>query len=220
MNQPARISVENVDEFAKTCVLLEKQFDEMKWIKNYKRKNVSKTPCYSMVFGEVCVRCHGLRKASNNKKYPKVYDTLQQLGSQLRLDNGDPFPFRSITINKNLPCLPHIDKYNKGNSVILTLGKFAGGKLGILQTEGPKSYDVWERPLMFDGSKLVHWTEPFEGTRYSVIFFNLKIRARDQVLAAPLIKKRKRNQNNKHVAISETHHGNLPGRKRVQVPKT
>ncbi len=152
-NIPAWVSVEDVTEFQRTCMLVEKHFDEMKWVRNYKRKNVSKTPCYSMVFGEICVPYHGLREAVNNNKFAEVYKTLLHLGSQIRLENGAAFQFRAITINKNLACLPHIDKYNQGNSVILTLGKFTGGKLGI-QQEGSKTYDVWYRPLRFDGSKL------------------------------------------------------------------
>jgi len=34
-----------------------------------------------------------------------------------------------------------------------------------------EKYDILMRPLKFNGSKLKHWTMPFEGDRYSFIYY-------------------------------------------------
>ncbi len=47
------------------------------------------------------------------------------------------------------------------------LGGFSGGELII---EGVP-YDIKFKPMEFDGWKLRHWTAPFEGERYSLVWF-------------------------------------------------
>ena len=80
------------------------------------------------------------------------------------------FTFNAIQINKNLLCPPHRDKNNYGTSLIFSLGDFEGGNLNV---EG-QSIDIYEQPFEFDGSKQTHYTEDFDGERYSVVLFNLK----------------------------------------------
>ena len=142
---------------------LEREFDSMKWIK-YTRKNVSAAPCYSMTFGEVIRPYHGRCLSACNRKFPKVYALLQQLSARLQ------FTHSSYTVNKNLECLPHRDKNNVGDSIILSLGKFTGGELNI---EG-KLYDIYRRPLRFNGAASTHSTEKFEGNRYSIVLYNIR----------------------------------------------
>ena len=93
-----------------------------------------------------------------------MYQLLQQLSMNLRFNHS------SYTLNKNLECLPHKDKNNLGDSLILSFGNFSGGNLLI---EG-KKFDIYKRPLQFNGSLLTHSTEPFQGTRYSIVFYNIK----------------------------------------------
>jgi hypothetical protein len=143
--------------------LLETEFNNMKWIKN-KRNNVSEVPCFSMTFGEVMRPYHGRSQSAANKKFPKVYFLLQQLSIMYKLEHS------SYTINKNLECLPHRDKNNVGDSVIVSLGKFKGGRLIV---EG-KYFDICRKPFKFNGAKQTHRTEPFEGNRYTIVFYNIK----------------------------------------------
>jgi hypothetical protein len=123
--------------------------------------------------GKFIVLIMGVGLSSNSTKFPHVYQALLQLGSCF------DFPFESITINKNLCCLPHLDKNNVGDSIIVSLGNFRGGEIGVaVQPKAaaglPMKFQINRRPLLFNGSKLVHWTEPFEGERYSIVFFNMK----------------------------------------------
>lgn len=180
---PEWVHISNPVEFLAACQKVEKLFDEMKWIKNYERKNVSQTGCFSMVFGEIFRPYHGLSVAANNQKFQTVYEALQKLGSHFETSKCGR-SYRSITTNKNLECLPHLDKNNVGSSIILSLGKFQGGEVGVQlanleqgaqEKKGKQMlYNVYYQPLRFDGSKLLHWTQPFQGTRYSIVFFLTK----------------------------------------------
>ncbi len=76
---------------------------------------------------------------------------------------------------------------------------------------------------MFDGSKLMHWTEPFEGTRYSIVFFHTKIKQKIRARVRPtpaLPSRKKKRKNNNNVEICEAHNGNLSGWEWEQVPET
>lgn len=79
------------------------------------------------------------------------------------------FDFNAVQINKNVLCPPHKDSWNVGNSLIFSLGDFVGGELNV---EG-EVIDIYEAPYIFNGSKLEHSTEPFEGERYSVVLFKV-----------------------------------------------
>ena len=107
----------------------------------------------------------GIREGNNNKKYETVYNQLKKLIREIAPD----FEYTSITINKNFKCLPHKDKANIKPSLIIGLGNYTGGELNI---EGVK-YDINANPLIFNGSLLEHSTEPFTGTRYSIVFYSI-----------------------------------------------
>ncbi len=97
---------------------------------------------------------------------PKLWDILTEFIKKGTFD-GPEFNFTSITINKNFQCQPHVDKNNVGLSYIIGLGDYVGGELTI---EG-KQYDIHNQWLLFDG-KQKHWTEPFEGTRYTLVYYS------------------------------------------------
>ena len=82
-------------------------------------------------------------------KNPSIYNECRRLFPD--------FDFESVIINKNLLCPPHKDTNNIGDSLIIGLG---------------------DSPLIFNGSKLTHYTDEFEGDRYSVILFNSKLASR------------------------------------------
>ena len=153
---------------------LEKSLGEvMKWKKNYGRKNVKPLgdkSCYSTSFGMVKTFEHGnhgtpgLYPASNNTLHPQVYAQLQELATLLKLE------VTSFCVNKNLQCRPHIDKLNVGDSTIVGLGDYEGGELIV---EG-KYIDIHYKPYCFNGAEKKHATAPFQGTRYSIIFYTQK----------------------------------------------
>jgi hypothetical protein len=80
-----------------------------------------------------------------------------------------PVPYTSIQVNQNYNCKPHRDIHNCGTSYIVAFGEYTGGRLVI---EG-KSFDVQYRPVLFDGSKLLHSTTPFEGNRVSIVYHTI-----------------------------------------------
>jgi hypothetical protein len=51
--------------------------------------------------------------------------------------------------------------------MIVGLGYYVGGKLAVEGT----NYDIRFQPLEFDGWKLRHWTIPFEGERFALVWF-------------------------------------------------
>jgi FkbM family methyltransferase len=86
-----------------------------------------------------------------------------------RLEGARP-PSTHCAINRNAEFVPHVDSgTGQGQSVsmIVGLGDFDGGSIFV---EG-QSYDIRYQPLEFDGWKQRHWTEPFRGERYSLVWF-------------------------------------------------
>jgi len=78
-------------------------------------------------------------------------------------------PFTSIQVNQNMTCSAHRDKGNTGMSAIVAFGNYSGGDLVV---EG-KSHDINRKILLFDGSKEEHYTAPFTGDRYSIVFHTI-----------------------------------------------
>jgi hypothetical protein len=78
-------------------------------------------------------------------------------------------------VNKNLPCKPHRDTGNVGNSLIIGFGAYTGGRLALEAHDGSPGcaveYDVARRFVRFDGARRTHWTLPFEGERYTAVFY-------------------------------------------------
>jgi hypothetical protein len=81
--------------------------------------------------------------------------------------HGD-FSFTSITLNYNYAAKPHRDSSHvDGLARIIALGDFTGGELHV---EGKGALSVKNRWVDFDG-RLLHSVAPFEGERYSLVFF-------------------------------------------------
>jgi len=119
------------------------------------------------------------------------------LVAALRAQDPD-FPFTAIQLNYNYASRPHIDKNNLGCSYIVGFGGYEGGglwvqdeaatgDLAVEHTMDPTGDDVSTEYLAgerylgrvedinqqwveFDGNKL-HFTLPFTGTRYSLVYF-------------------------------------------------
>lgn len=140
----------------------------IKFPKTKTRKNISSNIIEAFVLGEVNYRGQKLLnyKTRGPSKYNKVFpNLLNKLDSLIKSYDKD-FTYTTIQLNKNIKSPPHIDKNNIGNSYIIGLGNYTGGELII---EG-KEYDIHNKFLKFDGN-MGHWTNDFNGTRYSIIFF-------------------------------------------------
>merc|ERR1719410_2127596 len=106
-------------------------------------------------------------------------------------DNWPPelprdWPFTSISVNCDYAAKRHRDKLNAGPSLWKCFGDFRGGKLRYWPRDpgSKKLRDIstlreqdavlldgtGEHALVFDG-KCAHAVEPFEGKRFSLVFF-------------------------------------------------
>jgi tRNA U38,U39,U40 pseudouridine synthase TruA len=79
-------------------------------------------------------------------------------------------PSSHCAINCNAQFVPHVDSgrgLGQITSMIVGLGDYVGGALSVEGSEHPIRY----RPLQFDGWRLRHWTKPFAGQRFSLVWF-------------------------------------------------
>ncbi len=158
-----------------------KELQSIKWEKNHYRPNVSGLneeltkkykrnyghPCYSYTFGLIRPWSSPKdEKVLSNvaKKYPKLYQLLKDYIKEL-----DPtFEYTHITANKNIVCQRHTDKYNKTPSLAIGLGDYTGGLLYVNEI----GHDIRYKPLIFHGNQ-EHYTDAFEGERFSLIYYSL-----------------------------------------------
>lgn len=102
------------------------------------------------------------------------------LGNEGCDDNASPMmpynkrhqrlPSSHCAINSNAQFTPHVDSgrgAGQSVSMIVGLGDYAGGDIRIEKG----SHDIRYRPVQFDGWKLRHWTQPFQGERFSLVWF-------------------------------------------------
>tara|TARA_R100000654_G_scaffold12996_1_gene28254 strand:- start:2651 stop:3268 length:618 start_codon:yes stop_codon:yes gene_type:complete len=80
-----------------------------------------------------------------------------------------------IQINKNWWSPPHYDSGNVGESYIVGLGDYTGGETVVDYGDHIEKYDIKNKFVKFDGSKYEHWTNKFEGNRYSLVFYTHKL---------------------------------------------
>ena len=102
---------------------------------------------------------------SFDRDNPHIYPIIRDFVN----DNIPSFDFNAGYINKNVQMIPHKDKNNCDTSLIFGLGDYTGGRLMI---EG-KPYEIRNKVLEFDGKRKEHWTEYFEGDRYSVVIYKI-----------------------------------------------
>ena len=105
----------------------------------------------------------------------KVVDDHPELDGILKEYKDIYFPhfdYKQVQLNKNFLAPKHTDSENTGQSILIGFGDYTGGKAVVNFDGNIKKYDVRESYLEFNGSKYEHWVEPFEGTRYSIVFFD------------------------------------------------
>ena len=95
---------------------------------------------------------------------------------QLLLDFAQkhvPFPWDGITVNDSYSSAPHRDKGNEGLSYTVSFGDFTGGALCIQNGSTHVEIDTRHRGYLFDGASQLHWTAPFQGRRFCLVFYNI-----------------------------------------------
>ena len=121
----------------------------------------------SQTYGLVQRRCLPPDLSRTSWKNPPLYKMLMDYAKK-----NVTVPFTSIQVNDNVVCAKHKDKGNVGLSYIVAFGDYTGGELNVEGT----LYDIRYKPLLFDGSKMLHGTQPYTGSRFSIVFFTIQPR--------------------------------------------
>mgnify|MGYP003324323024 FL=1 len=110
-------------------------------------------------------------KASAKDKYQKLYSVAKEVMKK----HNPNFRYTSIQINKNNRTAKHVDANNVGVSYMLGVGDYVGGDIMIYDADGknPKQYPTRNKWIKFDGSKYPHETTPFQGTRYTLVYYDV-----------------------------------------------
>ncbi len=104
-----------------------------------------------------------------SREHPNIDNLLLTFLNNHRPD----FIYTSVYITKNCQSKPHKDSGNSTSSIIISFGDHVGGNL-FVEEDFRKThlFNIRTYSLEFDGRSYKHWTEPFQGTRYSLIFYN------------------------------------------------
>ena len=109
-----------------------------------------------------------IQTSSYSKKYPYMMTLFKKF-----IDSHySQFKFRSVYVNKNTICKEHLDSKNVGESLLVGLGSYTGGRTTLYIDDKPLCFHIKSNSLIFNGSEIPHKSESFKGTRYSLVFFN------------------------------------------------
>ena len=120
----------------------------------------------SQTFGVVNRRCLPPDYCRLCWARPYLYKLLLEFGAKYI-----PIPFTSITVNDCFRAAPHRDKGNVGDSVVVAFGDYQGGGLRMHEGVLEGVYDIKHAGIQADFSKITHSVEPFEGRRFSLVFY-------------------------------------------------
>lgn len=104
---------------------------------------------------------------SGNLLFPELMFRAFELERALMPDR---LPSSTIAINKKAQFLPHLDSgagAGQGISMIVGLGDYSGGEIVV---EG-KPHDIRYKAIEFNGWTQRHWNLPFDGERFSLVWF-------------------------------------------------
>ena len=85
-------------------------------------------------------------------------------------------PWDGCTVNDSYESKEHRDKGNEGLSYTVSFGDFTGGKLAVfdgLAPGGQSEYDTRHKGYLFNGAENIHWTTPFTGRRFCLVFYSI-----------------------------------------------
>ena len=112
----------------------------------------------------------GSQMPASNAAFPELVKAAFNLERALLPDRE---PSSTIAVNRNAQFRPHTDSgagAGQSLSMIVALGDYVGGELMV---EGMKK-DIRYKKVEFDGWKQRHYTLPFAGERYSLVWFTPK----------------------------------------------
>ena len=131
-----------------------------------------------------------LQKGGNlpktNVRFPELADAVFSLEDKLRRigaiedfrgdDGDDDIGSASCTINCHAAFLPHTDSgVSAGLSYTVGLGDYLGGDLVIEdfneKTITEQNINIRYSPFAMEGWRQRQWTQPFEGERFSLVWF-------------------------------------------------
>lgn len=119
-------------------------------------------------------RFKGLYNTKIVDLYPELEDIFYEFGEKWF---GD-FEFDSVQMTKNFEIMTHKDTKNIGDSIVCGFGYYTGGELVVkgdcwqkLINEYDYAHNIQEKYVKFNGYENYHYVLPFEGTRYSLVFF-------------------------------------------------
>jgi len=118
----------------------------------------------SQCLGIVNKRCLPPNLSRQSWRNPYLHHLLMKFAAK-----NINIPFTSIQVNQNMTCAAHKDKGNLGISAIVAFGDYSGGDLVV---DGVH-HDIKNKVLLFDGSKEEHYTAPFSGERFSLVFHTI-----------------------------------------------
>ena len=129
--------------------------------------------------------CGAIRNCAANTKHPELFTFLKELIKT----HDDRFKYTTINVNRNIQCKEHLDAHNIGDSIIVGLGDYTGGAFVVKKYEktiksaaGPPrwalyrqdtEYDINENFVRFCGFRNKHCTRPFDGERFSIVYFTM-----------------------------------------------
>ena len=113
--------------------------------------------------------CKNLFETTFMTHHPELKTIFQQL---VNLHCPEPFTVDQVQINHNWQSPPHRDAGNVGESWIIGLGDYEGGETVVEFPKEHIEYNIKNTFIKFNGSKYIHWTKPYEGNRYSLVFYN------------------------------------------------
>jgi tRNA U38,U39,U40 pseudouridine synthase TruA len=110
------------------------------------------------------------KQPKSNSLFPGLVKAAFELERNLCPDRE---PSSTIAINRNAQFRPHTDSgagAGQSTSLIVGFGTYSGGELMV---EG-EMRDIRYKAIEFNGWKERHWTMPFGGERYSLVWFTPK----------------------------------------------
>lgn len=141
---------------------LKKAYDSYKIPIYGERFNSGKGRSQSM--GILPRRNYGVGESRNNDTWPDILREARALAKIICPDLN----YTTIMVNIDYTALPHMDKNNDGESVVVGFNDYSGGEL--IANGG--AYNIRHRPLRFRAAETLHSVNAITaGTRYSIVFF-------------------------------------------------
>ena len=123
----------------------------------------------TMNFGFGNKRGKGYGPFVANGTHPELYKKIVEF-TEVALPSD--FVFHTITLNQNVKAKKHKDGQNVGESYIIGIGDYEGGKLRVFRDEiNYVALGIKDNALKFNGAELAHETEDFTGERFTMIFY-------------------------------------------------